>query len=88
MNKSDLRKKAQSLVAMVRIGKSGITAGVIEEIKNQLKLHHLIKIKLLKSASDSEDRKQLAAKIAENTNSEVIAVVGNSLVLWDRKNYK
>lgn len=72
---------------MVRIGKSGLTAGVLEEIRNQLKLHHMIKIKLLKSA-ETEDRKAFAAEIAEKTNSELIMLIGGSFVLWDRKNYK
>ncbi len=88
MDKKEIRKKAKIIQPAVRIGKSGLTTGVLQEIKNQLKLHNLIKVKLLKSLVDSIDKKAFIAEIANSTNSELILSVGNAFVLWNRKNYK
>lgn len=88
MDKKEIRKKAKNLDPAVRMGKSGLTTGVLEEIKNQLKLHNLIKVKLLKSLVDSVDKKALISEIVNSTNSELILSVGNTFVLWNRKNYK
>jgi RNA-binding protein len=88
MDKKEIRKKAKNLQPAVRMGKSGLTTGVLEEIKNQLKLHNLIKVKLLKSLVDSIDKKAFISEIADSTNSELILSVGNTFVLWNRKNYK
>jgi RNA-binding protein YhbY len=45
----ELRKKAISLNAQIRIGKNGINENIINEINKQLLKHKLIKIKFLKS---------------------------------------
>ena len=83
-SKHELVEKAKLLEPILRIGKSGLTEGVIKEIKVQLKQNKLIKIKLLKGALVEKDRKTLAKEIAEKTNSELIHQVGFVVVLYKK----
>ena len=68
-----------NLPILVRIGKSGLTENVIDEIKKQLKKNKVIKIKFLKTAIT--DKKKLFAEIAEKTNSKIMKKVGFTIVL-------
>lgn len=68
--------------AMIRIGKNGLTDGILEEIKRQLKQKKIIKIKI--GIKTEENRKEFARKVAELTNSELVEVRGFTFIL--RKN--
>ncbi len=85
VEKKRLREKAKSLEPILRIGKSGLTENLIKEIKRQLKKRELIKIKLLKSAEERENRKKFAEEIAEKTGSELIYQVGFVVVLHKKQ---
>lgn len=76
-----LREKAKSLNASVWLGKKGLSDSQILEIKKQLKIRRLIKVKLLKSVSLGVDRKEFAGLLAEKTSSQLIDVVGSVVVL-------
>ncbi len=80
-DKIKLRNKAKLLEPVIRIGKNGITEGIVGELIKQLKKKKLIKIKLLKSFIVDKDRKQIAQLLEEKTNSEIIDVIGNVIVL-------
>jgi len=82
--KQKLVEQAKFLEPILRIGKSGLTPGAIEEIKKQLKKRKLIKLKFLKPALEGKDRKELAKEIAEKTGSELIHQVGFVVVLYKR----
>ena len=77
-----LKKEASALKPIIQIGKNGITESVIEELKKQIKANRLVKVKLLKSASYGQDMETLANQLAEATNSNLIEVRGNSVVLY------
>ncbi|MBW2996636.1 YhbY family RNA-binding protein [Candidatus Woesearchaeota archaeon] len=79
--KKIMAEKAKYIQPILRIGKAGVTEGAIEEIKRQLKKRKLIKIKLLKSALNGKDKKEMAKEIAEKTRSELIHQVGSVIVL-------
>lgn len=81
ISKIKLRSKAKTIEPIVRIGKNGLTQGTVNEIRLQLKKKKLIKIKLLKSFVQGQDKKELARKIASLTNSEIIESVGFILAL-------
>ncbi|MBD3354938.1 RNA-binding protein [Candidatus Woesearchaeota archaeon] len=86
MNKKRrLRKKAKALEPIIRIGKSGLTENLIKEIRRQLKKRKLIKIKLLRSAEERENRKKFAEEIAEKTGSELVHHVGFVVVLHKKQ---
>jgi RNA-binding protein len=75
----ELRGRAQSLPATVRIGKDGITQTVIDEVIRQLKKTKLVKVKLLPSVE--KDRKEAGAELAKVTSSVLIEVRGRTVVL-------
>jgi len=68
---------------VVRIGKKGITEGLVEEIKRNLEKHKIVKIKLLKSYRETieKSRQELADMIAKLVNAKVIEIRGYTLTL-------
>ena len=77
-NIKQLIKKAKARHADVRIGKKGITDGIINEIKRRLKVHRVVKVRI---GMDVEDRKSFAKKIAELTGAKLIEVRGFTFIL-------
>ena len=71
--------KAKELKPILRIGKSGLTEGMIKEIKKQLKQKKLIKIKFL--PKEKTNKKEYAKEIASKTDSELIQQVGFVCIL-------
>lgn len=74
----DAKSKAKGISPTVRIGKNGLTAETISEIKKQLVKRKIVKIKYLKSFDDREDS-SLAEEIANKTNSIIIDKIGFTL---------
>jgi RNA-binding protein YhbY len=68
----------------VRIGKEGLDAGIIEEVKRQLKRQKVIKVKFLRSMSISKNINELTAELAAKTSSEVWGRRGFVVVLARR----
>ncbi len=81
---SNIRKQALSrdMQPTVRIGKSGITDALYEEIKGQLKTRSLVKIKVNRGLFDRNGRKELWAHLAEKTSSIIVISRGNVAVFW------
>ncbi|MEJ2249258.1 MAG: YhbY family RNA-binding protein [Candidatus Lokiarchaeota archaeon] len=65
------------------IGKQGIdgNVGYITHVKNLLKKHRIIKIKVLKSALTDSTLQELAQKLAEQTNSYLLDIRGKKFIL-------
>lgn len=82
----DIKKKAHALPITTSIGKNGITDGAIEQVKRDLKEKKLIKVKILKTAhgQDREKRMRMARELSERTQSTLVQVVGNAVVLHKR----
>lgn len=79
MNKQKLQRDAAQLQPVLHIGKAGIE-GVVEELKQQLKMKKMVKVKFLKTALAEKGRHELADDLATLTNSELIEVRGNTAV--------
>ena len=84
MDIKGLKEVAKTLTPILRIGKSGLTDGVISEIDIQLKKNHLIKIKLLGPFRENNDRRDISNIISRKTGSKVILQVGGVIVLFRR----
>ncbi len=70
-----------SLQVTVRVGKSGLTETLINELNSQLSSKKLVKAKVNRGlAEDSADRKNLWDKLAEETNSTLVVMRGNVAV--------
>lgn len=80
----ELRGQAAGMESLTHIGKNGVTPSVIEEVSRQLKDNKLVKVKLLKSAVEEMPRDEIAKLLAEKTDSELIEVKGNTIVLFRR----
>ena len=84
---NSLKIKAKDLQALVRIGKNGLTEGIIHEVDKNIKKYKLIKVKLLKALVDTVDRKEFAKELAEKTGSTLVQIVGSVAILY-RKSSK
>ena len=74
--------KSRDFRPSVRIGKSGLSDTVFDEIRQQLGSRSLVKIKVNKGLFEREQRSAVWAKIAEQTNSTLVLQRGNIGVLW------
>lgn len=79
MKKQERRAEATAIEPTIHVGKSGIEA-VAEELRTQLKKRTLVKVKILKSAFMEEEKRKIAEKLADLTNSDLIEVRGNTAV--------
>jgi RNA-binding protein len=68
----------------VRIGKTGITPNIVEEIRAQLKKRKLVKIKINKGIYERDSRTQVWDYLAEETSSVIVLARGNVGVLWSK----
>ena len=76
-----LRAQANSLEPLFQIGKGGMSEALIEQTADALRKRELIKLKvLLESAPESP--REFADKLAKATGSDVVQVVGGSIVLY------
>jgi len=74
-------------IVIVRIGKKGITEGVIAEIDNVLEKHGMVKVKLLKNFRETyeTDRNDVAIMLSEKLNACIEDVRGFTIVLRRQK---
>jgi len=80
--RQELKAKAHHLKPAIQIGKNGLTREQIQTIKAHLEHHELIKIKFNDYKSQKEE---LSKKITEETDSEQIDLIGNTLILYKKK---
>jgi RNA-binding protein len=73
-----LRGQAHALNPVVRLGKQGMTDGVLSEIDLALESHELIKVQ----GSSKEENRELAASVAEQLGAEAVGMIGHVLILF------
>lgn len=79
--RAELRGQANTLEPLFQVGKGGISQALIDQTADALRVHELIKLKvLLDSAPDSPAA--IAREIAEKTGSQVVQVVGGSMIFY------
>lgn len=83
-----LKNKAHDLKPVVMLGKKGLADSVIEEIIASIDHHELIKVKV--ALEDKTQKDEVAAFIAEKTESQIVQFMGNNLTLFKqaKKNSK
>jgi RNA-binding protein len=74
--------KSREFKASVRVGKSGLTETVLNEIRQQLQARELVKIKVNKGLFEREQRSEVWRFLAEETSSRLVLQRGNIGVLW------
>lgn len=74
-----LRKEAHDLRAVLQLGKQGLTPNLVTSVKEVFNTNELIKVKFL----DFQDEKhELAEQLAEQSGSDLVAVIGNIAILY------
>ena len=79
MDEQALRKEAHDLDVTVWVGKRGIDP-VVEELSDQLDERNLVKAKFLRSARAGDSTEEVAADLAEATDTNLIETRGNTAV--------
>ena len=75
-----LRSQANGLECLFWLGKDGITENFISQIVDIFRTRELIKISVQETAPESA--KELAVKIAEQADCEVVQVMGRKITLY------
>lgn len=79
--RAQFRAQANTLEPLFQIGKGGMSDALVSQTADALRKRELIKLKvLLESAPESP--REFADKLAQATESEVIQVIGGSIVLY------
>ncbi|MBT61385.1 MAG: RNA-binding protein [Euryarchaeota archaeon] len=79
-----IRREAMSrdLPVTIRIGKSGVTENLVEEISVQLRKKSVVKIKVNRGIFDRDGVKQLWEYLSDASDSVLVFARGNVAVLW------
>ncbi len=77
-----LRSLANEIDTILMVGKSGIGPDVLKQADDALTAREIIKAKVLETAPVSS--KEAAQQVAEQTQSEVVQVIGSKFVLYRR----
>jgi len=72
------------LKPVIRIGKNGVTGNIINDVKNLVKKKKIVKIKVLRSALNSETMKDIADKIVKEANLRIVQIRGHSVVVMGK----
>lgn len=75
-----LRGKGHSLSPLVLIGKQGINENVLEAVDAELTHHELIKVKI--GNNSSVDKKAAAATLPQASESNLVQLIGKTLLLY------
>ncbi len=81
-----LRKIANGLEPIVRIGKEGLTDNVVKSLADALKARELVKVRLL--SNSEEELTDTARELADRTESELIHVMGSTIVYFKENKEK
>ena len=73
---------AQRMQPILHIGKAGLTPEFLQSVEMAFQSHELIKLKF---AHHKEEKHELAPQLAEKTNSHLITLLGNVVVLYRKK---
>ena len=86
--KRRIKREISTIKPTIRIGKDGATTQIIYEVSKQLESREIVKAKILKTALKDEETKNIATKIASQTDSQLIEVRGHTFLLYKQKNKK
>lgn len=81
--KSELKSKSMSMQAVMQIGKNSLSDDQIISIRQYLKKHELMKIKLLSTAI--QNKQEIQDQILQTTNSLLINSIGGVIVVYKKK---
>jgi RNA-binding protein len=69
----------------VWIGKNHVSKEVVEEIEKQLDKREVVKVKILRTALNEGEVKEIASNISARTESNLVEVRGHTFVLYKHR---
>ena len=81
--KKDVMHAAVELRPTVHVGKDGVTESLVEEVKQQVKMHKVIKIRLLPASR--EDKKAVALAITEQAKVTMVDLRGSIVTVCQKR---
>jgi RNA-binding protein len=82
--KRHVRHKLKDEKPTLWIGKEGLTPQISNEIEKQLDKHKMLKVKILRSALQTETVKLIASEAAEQASAALVEVRGHVFILYRR----
>lgn len=77
------RAQAQALPVTVTVGKHGVTDATLEELDRHLRKDKLVKVRLLRTATEGGSTMQdQATELATRTRSTLVETRGGTAVYW------
>jgi len=83
--KKEIMRRAKDIDPTLHVGKDGMKEGVIEELKLQMKAHRIVKVKILPNSES--DTKEIAGSLSQATDSVIVDVRGNVVILTDKRTW-
>lgn len=77
-----LKSLAHELEPLVQVGNKGISENLIEQVRDQLLAHELIKVRF--NTESTVEPAEVAESLAQSTRSELVQRLGRVLVLYRR----
>ena len=78
--KRHLRALAHHLSPIFQVGKSCVNSDMIQGIRDALDKRELLKVSILQNCE--EDKDEVAQILSERTSSELVQVIGHTIVLY------
>lgn len=75
-----LKGLAHSLSPLIQIGKDGISEGLLDMTKRELKTRELLKVKI--GNNSGLEKHEAAQRLTVKTNSHLIQLIGKTVVLY------
>lgn len=79
--KKELVKMGSEIDPTVHVGKEGLTEGIVQEVKAQLKRSKIIKIRVLPAAD--QDKDEVAEELAARAGARVVETRGFTILLCE-----
>lgn len=83
--KRRIKRRLSEEKPTIWIGKSGVSQELAKEIGKQLEKREMVKIKILKSALEVDETKEIASKIAEQTEASLVEIRGHTFMLYKHR---
>ena len=77
-----LRSLANTIDPVVQVGKASVNESVLFSLNEALEARELVKAKVLKNCLD--EVKDVAQELADQSNAELVQVIGRNVVLYRR----
>ncbi|MFC5557644.1 ribosome assembly RNA-binding protein YhbY [Ureibacillus thermophilus] len=75
-----LRAEAHHFTPIFQVGKGGVNEQMLRQIEDALEARELIKVRILDNCE--MDKHEVAQALAEGTNSELVQLIGLTVVLY------